>query len=155
MAKLATGLLALWLGAGVSGSVLADEPQDQGQQGQQEQGQGQGQGQHEQAPPDQAQPAQGQHEQGQYGQEEHEQGTPVSKDDLPAPVKATFDKEAKGGQVEELHKETKNGKTYYRGEIVKNGKATDLKVSESGKVLHKGKQHNESNEKGEQNQQTK
>jgi hypothetical protein len=108
MKKLATGLLALWLGASVSGRVLADEA--------------------------------------------HEKGEKVSMADLPAPVKATFDKQAKGGEVEEVYKDTKNGKTVYRGEIVKNGKGTDLEVSESGKILHRGKPHDESKEKGEHNQ---
>jgi hypothetical protein len=81
---------------------------------------------------------------------EHEHGQEVSMSDLPAPVKATFDKESKGGSVEELRKDTdKKGQPVYFGEVVKNGKGTELKVSESGKVLHRGKAHDESKEKGE------
>ena len=85
---------------------------------------------------------------------EHEHGQEISMSDLPSPVKATFDKESKGGQVEELRKDTgKNGQPVYYGEVVKNGKASELKVSESGKVLHRGKAHDESKEKGEKGEQ--
>jgi hypothetical protein len=81
---------------------------------------------------------------------EHQRGQEISMSDLPAPVKATFEKESKGGKVEELRKDTgKNGETVYFGEVVKNGKGSELKVSESGKVLHKSKAHDESKEKGE------
>jgi len=108
MNKLATGLLAVCLGAGVPAQLFADEV--------------------------------------------HERGEKVSMSDLPTPVKDTFDKQAKGGKVEELRKETKSGKTTYWGEVVKNGKGTELEVSESGKILHRGKQHEESKERGEHNQ---
>jgi hypothetical protein len=83
--------------------------------------------------------------------EAREHGQSVTENDLPAPVKSTFDKEAHGGQVEELRKESlKDGRTVHWGELVKNGKETELKVSDSGKVLHRGKAHAESKEKGEQ-----
>jgi hypothetical protein len=82
---------------------------------------------------------------------EHEGGQEISMSELPAPVKATFDKEAKGGRVEELRKDTgKKGETVYFGEVVKKGKGTELEVSESGKVIHRGKTHDESKEPGEQ-----
>jgi uncharacterized membrane protein YkoI len=68
-------------------------------------------------------------------------------EELPAAVQATFKKEAKGGQIEELRKETrKNGSVIYEGEIVKNGKGRDLEVSSTGKVLERGKAHDESSE---------
>jgi len=83
--------------------------------------------------------------------EAHERGQSVTESDLPPPVKNTFDKEAHGGQVEELRKDTtKDGRTVYWGEVVKNGKGTELEVSDNGKVLHRGKAHDESKEKGEQ-----
>src|SRR5262245_47927766 len=82
--------------------------------------------------------------------EMHERGQTITMSDLPPAVKATFDKEAKGGTLEELRKDTlKDGKTVFYGEVVKNGKGTDLEVSDSGKVMHRGKAHDESKEKGE------
>ena len=73
-----------------------------------------------------------------FANEAKERGTPIEESNLPTAVKSTFDKEAKGGQVEEL-----------RRDMRKNGKGTDLEVSEQGKVLHRGKSHDESKEKGE------
>ena len=82
--------------------------------------------------------------------QEHERGQAVKMDELPAAARTTFEKEAKGGKVEELRKETrKDGTVFYFGEIVNEGKGTDLKVSDKGKVLHRGKAHDESSEKGE------
>jgi uncharacterized membrane protein YkoI len=71
----------------------------------------------------------------------------VTMDDLPAAVQTTFKQEAKGGKIEELRKETrKDGAVVYEGEIVKNGKGRDLEVSATGKVLERGKTHDESSE---------
>lgn len=82
--------------------------------------------------------------------EENESGhehQSVKMEELPAAAQATFKKEAKGGQVEELRKETrKDGNVVYEGEIVKNGKGRDLEVSSTGKVLERGKAHSESSE---------
>ena len=51
----------------------------------------------------------------------------------------------KGGKIEELRKETrKDGTVVYEAEIVKNGKGTDIEVSAEGKVLERGKTHDES-----------
>jgi hypothetical protein len=64
----------------------------------------------------------------------------VKMEELPAAVQATFEHQAKGGQIEELRKETrKDGAAVYEGEIVKNGKGRDLEVSSTGKVLERGK----------------
>ena len=71
----------------------------------------------------------------------------VTMADLPAPVQATFKREAKGGKIEELRKETrKDGTVIYEGEIVKNGKGTDIEVNSAGKVVERGKTHDESGE---------
>jgi hypothetical protein len=71
----------------------------------------------------------------------------VKMEELPAAVQTTFKHEAKGGQIEELRKETrKDGAVVYEGEIVKNGKGRDLEVSSAGKVLERGKAHDESSE---------
>jgi uncharacterized membrane protein YkoI len=85
--------------------------------------------------------------------EENEKGhehQPVTMEELPAPVKATFEREAKGGKIEELRKETrKNGKVIYEAEIIKNGKGREIEVNAEGKVVERGKAHDESSEKHE------
>ena len=71
----------------------------------------------------------------------------VKLEDLPPAVQATFTREAKGGKIEELRKETrKNGKVIYEGEIVKNGKGWELEVNAEGKVVERGKPHSEEGE---------
>src|SRR5262245_921367 len=71
----------------------------------------------------------------------------VTMADLPAAVQKTLKKEAKGGKLEELRKETrKDGTVAYEAEIVKNGKGTDIEVGADGKVLERGKTHDESSE---------
>jgi hypothetical protein len=76
---------------------------------------------------------------------------PVKVEDLPAGVQDTFRTEANGGTVEELRKETRQGKVIYEGEIVKAGKGVDLEVGSDGKVIRRGKAHdeNEEHERGE------
>jgi hypothetical protein len=63
-------------------------------------------------------------------QEEH-----LTMTQVPAPVKATIDKESAGGKVDEIEKETEHGRTFYEAEIVKNGKTSYIHVSDDGKVL--------------------
>ena len=71
----------------------------------------------------------------------------VTMAELPAPVQATLNREAKGGKIEELRKETgKDGSIIYEAEIVKKGRGTDLEVSSEGKVIERGKTHDESSE---------
>jgi hypothetical protein len=71
----------------------------------------------------------------------------VKMEDLPSAVQDTFRKESSGGQIEELHKMThKNGEVFYKAEIVKNGKGADLEVNSAGKVVERGKAHDESKE---------
>jgi len=103
---------------------------------------------------DQQQQGQGQQMQGEQTQAaKGEQKESVTMDQLPPAVQSTFRSEAQGAQVEELSKETQNGKTVYKGEIVKNGEGYKLKVSEEGKVLHKCGPHPEKNEPEHQPQQ--
>src|SRR5881394_1058089 len=82
--------------------------------------------------------------------EENESGhehQAVKMEDAPAPVQNTLKKEAKGGEIEELRKETrKDGTVIYEAEIVENGKGTDIEVSADGKVLERGKTHDEKSE---------
>src|SRR5262245_59451850 len=56
-------------------------------------------------------------------------------DQVPAPVKATFEKEAKGGTIGDVVKETEKGKTFYEARITHNGKDMYVHVREDGKVL--------------------
>lgn len=84
------------------------------------------------------------HEEGKEKDHAHES---VKLEELPAPVQATFKREAKGGTIEELRKETrKDGKVIYEGEIVKNGKGRDIEVNADGKVIERGKPHGEEKE---------
>ena len=78
------------------------------------------------------------------GSHEHQS---VTMADLPAAAQKSLKKEAKGGKIEELRKETrKDGTVAYEAEIVKNGKGTDIEVSADGKVLERGKTHDEKSE---------
>jgi len=71
----------------------------------------------------------------------------LTMDQLPSAVQSTFQKEASGGQIEELRKEKKGGKTVYEGEVVANGKGTELRVSEDGSILKRSAPHDEATEK--------
>lgn len=65
-----------------------------------------------------------------------DKGEKVAMEQLPAPVKTTVEKEAKGGTVADVVKETEKGKTFYEAKIVdKNGKERFVHVADSGKVL--------------------
>jgi uncharacterized membrane protein YkoI len=71
----------------------------------------------------------------------------VTMADLPAAAQKTLKREAKGGTLEELRKETKkDGTVVYEAEIVRNGKGTDIEVSAAGKVLEREKPHDEASE---------
>jgi uncharacterized membrane protein YkoI len=59
----------------------------------------------------------------------------VSIDQVPAAVKATILREAKGAAIKEIEKETKNGKTVYEAEFVVGGKEIEIKVSADGTLL--------------------
>jgi uncharacterized membrane protein YkoI len=70
----------------------------------------------------------------------------TSLSELPSAVRATFQKEAKGGDIQELRSETRNGKTIYEGEVVNNGKGSDIQVSADGTVLGRSAPHDEATE---------
>jgi uncharacterized membrane protein YkoI len=62
----------------------------------------------------------------------------ITVDQLPAAVQKTIKKEASGGSIGELEKEThKNGKVVYEVEIVKNGKSTEIEVGADGKIIER------------------
>jgi len=63
-----------------------------------------------------------------------EKGEKMTMDQVPAAVKATIEKEAKGGSVVDVTKETEKGKTTYEARIMKGGKEQYVHVADSGKV---------------------
>src|SRR2546426_12322425 len=65
----------------------------------------------------------------------HEKGEKMTMDQVPAPVKATIEKEAAGGTIGDITKEAEKGKTFYEAHITKNGKDRYVHVADSGKVL--------------------
>ena len=56
-------------------------------------------------------------------------------DQVPAAVKATFDKEAQGGAIGEVTKEIDKGKALYEVHITRHGKDMYVYVREDGTVL--------------------
>jgi len=70
----------------------------------------------------------------------------VSMDQLPAPVKATLEKEAKGGTIGQITQETEKGKMFYEAAIEKNGKQRFVNVSPEGKVLKRESSKREAKE---------
>ena len=71
----------------------------------------------------------------------------MSLDQLPAAARSTFQKEAQGGEIEELRSERRNGKTFYEGEVVANGKGTELQVADDGTILKRSASHDEATER--------
>ena len=59
----------------------------------------------------------------------------MSLEQVPPAVKATFEKEAKGGAIGDVVKETEKGKTFYEAQITKKGKDRYVSVREDGKVI--------------------
>jgi hypothetical protein len=74
------------------------------------------------------------------------EGEELTKEQLPAPVRSTFEREAAGGSIEDLHKATKNGRTVYSGEVVSKGKGVDIEVADDGALIKKGSAHDEAKE---------
>jgi len=68
-------------------------------------------------------------------EEENEQ--PVKIEELPAAVKATFDKESSGAALEELEMETEDGKVVYEAEVKLDGKDYEICVAADGTLLEK------------------
>lgn len=66
-----------------------------------------------------------------------EKEAPVAVADLPAPVKATLDRETAGGKVTEAEKEIKKGKTVYSFDAEVGGKLWDIAIAEDGTLLSK------------------
>jgi hypothetical protein len=67
------------------------------------------------------------------------EGPNLTTADLPADVRTTFEKQAKGAPVQELRRENLNGQPVYSGQIIRKGRGTALLVSAQGKVVFRGK----------------
>lgn len=75
----------------------------------------------------------------------------VALDQLPAPVKATLEKEAKDGSIGDVTKETKKGKMYYEAQIHRtNGKDRYVHVAPDGKVLKRESARKEAKERAKE-----
>ncbi|MBN1345496.1 MAG: PepSY-like domain-containing protein [Phycisphaerae bacterium] len=61
----------------------------------------------------------------------------VSLDQVPPAVKATILKEAQGGTIQEIERETKKGKTVYEAEVMIGGKEVEIKVAPDGTLIKK------------------
>jgi hypothetical protein len=61
--------------------------------------------------------------------------------DLPSAAQLAFEREAAGGSLNGLHKETLDSRPVFQGEIVKDGKVTVLQIDAAGTILHRGPTH--------------
>ncbi len=59
----------------------------------------------------------------------------VTLDQCPAAVQKTINEQAQGGTINEIEKETEDGKVTYEAEITKDGKTFDIEVAEDGTLL--------------------
>ncbi|HEX6213140.1 MAG TPA: PepSY domain-containing protein [Methylomirabilota bacterium] len=59
----------------------------------------------------------------------------VSLEQVPPAVRATIERELGGGRLEEIERETKNGRTVYEVELVRDGKEREVHIAEDGTVL--------------------
>ena len=69
--------------------------------------------------------------------EEPKQEQVVTVDQVPAAVKATVRRESAGGIVQEIQKETKQGRVKYDVDIAKDGHKIGLKIAEDGSVMER------------------
>jgi len=59
----------------------------------------------------------------------------VSIDQVPPAVRAAIERELRGGKLEEIERETRNGRTVYEVEFKRDGKDREIHVAEDGTVL--------------------
>lgn len=69
------------------------------------------------------------------GEDEDEEQ--VSIKELPKAVRATILKQAKGGEIKKIERETEDGEVIYEAEVIMDGKEVELKVGPNGKLLAK------------------
>jgi len=63
--------------------------------------------------------------------------------DCPAAVQKTLAREAHGATIEEVEKETEDGKTVYEAEVKIDGKEYEIEVAEDGTLLEKKLEKND------------
>jgi hypothetical protein len=68
---------------------------------------------------------------------DEEESEAVTIDEVPQAVKDTLVKEADGGTIEEIEKETEDGAVVYDADVVVNDEKFELKIDENGKLLSK------------------
>jgi|GEM_PF-2452509 len=71
----------------------------------------------------------------QADENENEHETPVSMDKVPAPARATLQREAAGGQIVDVVQETEHGQTVYEAHVRKGGQVLGIEVDPSGKLV--------------------
>jgi uncharacterized membrane protein YkoI len=75
--------------------------------------------------------------------DEKENETPVTMDTVPAPARATLQREAAGGQIVNVVKETDNGQTVYEAHVRQGSEVVGIEVDPNGKLLKKESETNE------------
>jgi hypothetical protein len=54
---------------------------------------------------------------------------------VPAPVRATLEREAGGAAIGEIERETEGGRTVYEAEVMRDGKKREISVAADGTVV--------------------
>ena len=70
-------------------------------------------------------------------------GVEVARADVPAAVMATIEREAMGGKIGEIERETEDGKVVYVAEVTINGEEWEIEVAEDGKLIEKEREHDD------------
>jgi uncharacterized membrane protein YkoI len=61
----------------------------------------------------------------------------VKVENVPAAVRTTIDEQSAGGAVEDIARESEDGKTIYEVDVKVGGKDYELKIAEDGKLISK------------------
>jgi hypothetical protein len=64
-------------------------------------------------------------------------GQDLTLEQLPEPVRATVDREAKGGQITDIEQDREGGQVIYEVEFTLEGKSYELDVAADGKLLER------------------
>lgn len=59
----------------------------------------------------------------------------VTLNDIPSAPRAAIEREAAGGTIEKVERETRKGMVVYEADIMVNGKKREVKVDENGRVV--------------------
>jgi hypothetical protein len=64
-------------------------------------------------------------------------GQDLALDQLPAPVRATVDRETQGGKITDIERDQEHGQTIYEVEFSLDGKEYELDISTDGRLLER------------------